>query len=126
MLSALQIERLMQEWEGAPSPGVAVDRRELRHLLNAYLQHSRRPESKKATSRRNDNSRVRLKNELTGREHEVLKLIRSGYSNNEISAKLKINLNTVKTHSKSIFSKLGVKSRTQAAIKSLGDDRQID
>ncbi|MDQ0390919.1 LuxR C-terminal-related transcriptional regulator [Labrys monachus] len=43
-----------------------------------------------------------------------------------VEEKLKIDLNTVKTRSKSIFSKLGVRSRTQAAIKSLDDDRQMN
>ncbi|OLP61945.1 hypothetical protein BJF93_07410 [Xaviernesmea oryzae] len=56
---------------------------------------------------------------LTQREEEVLDLMRLGLSNGEIAQRLDVNINTVKTHSKSIFSKLGVKSRTQAVLRVL-------
>jgi LuxR family maltose regulon positive regulatory protein len=46
--------------------------------------------------------------------------MRWGLSNNEIAQKLSININTVKSHSKNVFSKLGVKSRTQAVLKVIG------
>ncbi len=53
---------------------------------------------------------------LTEREHEVLRLICAGKSNQEIAAELVITLNTVKRHNNSIFSKLGVTNRSQAII----------
>jgi LuxR family maltose regulon positive regulatory protein len=55
-----------------------------------------------------------LEEPLTEREQEVLRLIASGQSNAEIARSLVIALSTVKTHTNSIFSKLGVASRTQA------------
>lgn len=54
--------------------------------------------------------------QLTEREREVLRLIASGKSNAEISMLLFIGIKTVKTHVSSIFGKLGVSDRTQAAI----------
>jgi LuxR family maltose regulon positive regulatory protein len=51
---------------------------------------------------------------LTQRELEVLKLIESGYTNQEIAGRLFISIPTVKRHLSNIFSKLGAKSRTQA------------
>ena len=51
---------------------------------------------------------------LTDREIEVLQLIKIGCSNNEIAEKLFISIATVKRHISNIYSKLGVKSRTQA------------
>lgn len=51
---------------------------------------------------------------LSGREIEVLKRIAAGKSNKEIGAELFISEGTVKTHVKSIFSKLDVVSRTEA------------
>jgi two-component system NarL family response regulator len=51
---------------------------------------------------------------LSAREIEVLQRIAAGKSNKEIGAALFISEGTVKTHVKSIFSKLDVVSRTEA------------
>ncbi|HEY9686110.1 MAG TPA: response regulator transcription factor [Coleofasciculaceae cyanobacterium] len=56
---------------------------------------------------------------LTEREIDVLKLVTKGLNNAEISEKLCISLNTVKTHLKNIFQKLDVEDRTGAALKAL-------
>jgi DNA-binding NarL/FixJ family response regulator len=53
---------------------------------------------------------------LTARETEVLRLLAQGMSNKEIVSALTIGEKTVKTHVSSILSKLGVASRTQAAL----------
>lgn len=53
---------------------------------------------------------------LTEREAEVLRLLAQGQSNKEIAQTLQIVEDTVKTHVKHILSKLGVQSRTQAAL----------
>jgi DNA-binding NarL/FixJ family response regulator len=53
---------------------------------------------------------------LTGRETEVLRLLARGRSNREIAGELSISEKTVKTHVSNILSKLGVSSRTQAAL----------
>ena len=53
---------------------------------------------------------------LSGRESEVLGLLTEGYTNIQIGALLSISNNTVKTHVNSIFNKLGVNDRTQAAV----------
>jgi len=50
---------------------------------------------------------------LTLREIEVLKLIETGLSNLEIATQLVISLATVKRHISNIYTKLGVKNRTQ-------------
>ena len=52
--------------------------------------------------------------ELTVKERTVLKCIIDGYTNKEISEELVISIPTVKTHVSNIYSKLGVKNRTQA------------
>ena len=51
---------------------------------------------------------------LSKREYDVLQLMASGLSNQEIADKLFISLNTVKTHASNLFVKLNVKRRTQA------------
>jgi DNA-binding NarL/FixJ family response regulator len=53
---------------------------------------------------------------LTEREREVLREIAVGRTNKEIARSLNIALTTVKSHVKSILDKLGVDSRTQAAL----------
>jgi NarL family two-component system response regulator LiaR len=57
--------------------------------------------------------------ELTPREMEVLQLVAQGLSNKELANKLTISEKTVKTHLSSIFSKLHLSDRTQAAIYAL-------
>jgi DNA-binding NarL/FixJ family response regulator len=57
--------------------------------------------------------------DLTDRELEVLRLIADGKSNKEIGVALDISENTVKGHVMRLFDKLGVTSRTQAALIAL-------
>jgi LuxR family transcriptional regulator, maltose regulon positive regulatory protein len=54
---------------------------------------------------------------LTARELEVLQLVAEGLTNQEISDRLYISLNTVKSHVKKILTQLCVENRTQAAAK---------
>lgn len=53
---------------------------------------------------------------LTERETDVLRLLARGHSNKEIAIHLQIVEDTVKTHIRHILAKLGVRSRTQAAL----------
>ena len=55
-----------------------------------------------------------LNEPLTAREVEVLKLIETGASNQDIARQLVISIPTVKRHITNIYTKLDVKSRTQA------------
>jgi DNA-binding NarL/FixJ family response regulator len=58
-----------------------------------------------------------VETDLSSRELEVLLNISHGLSNQQIADKLFVSLNTIKTHTTNIYSKLGVKSRTQAVLK---------
>ena len=53
---------------------------------------------------------------LTPREIEVLQLVASGAANKEIAAQLSITERTARTHVSNILGKLGLASRTQAAL----------
>jgi DNA-binding NarL/FixJ family response regulator len=53
---------------------------------------------------------------LTDREAEVLRLMASGLSNVEISERLFVSIQTIKTHVGNVLAKLGARDRTQAVI----------
>jgi DNA-binding NarL/FixJ family response regulator len=53
---------------------------------------------------------------LTEREWEILDLLRQGLANKEIATRLGITVKTVKAHLSSLFQKIGVLDRTQAAL----------
>lgn len=53
--------------------------------------------------------------DLTERESEVLALVAAGLSNIEVSQLLHLGVNTVKTHLRNAYRKVGVKNRAQAA-----------
>ena len=57
---------------------------------------------------------------LSERELEVLQLISEGLSNKEIAQRLYLSVGTVKVHTRNIYGKLGVSSRTQAVAKAQG------
>ena len=79
-----------------------------------YVQHSLLMKiSKNSTTRIADKNKIDL---LTNREMEVLIQIANGMFNKEIATMLNISERTVKNHVSSIFKKIGVSDRTQAAV----------
>ncbi len=57
--------------------------------------------------------------DLSPRETEVLQLLTKGRSNKEIAASLFVSEDTVKAHLKTLFAKLKVQDRTEAAISAI-------
>ncbi len=76
---------------------------------------SRRIMSKIMRSRATRESGVPQGSQLSERELDVLKLIAKGADNNQIGESLFISESTVKSHCNSIYSKLDVRNRVQAA-----------
>jgi DNA-binding NarL/FixJ family response regulator len=64
-------------------------------------------------------AREQLREPLTPREREVLRLIAAGHTNGAIGRTLSISLGTVKAHVEHIIAKLGVSDRTQAAVRAV-------
>ena len=59
---------------------------------------------------------------LTPRESEVLALLAEGLSNRDIASALYVSAETVTTHLRRVFAKLGVRSRSQAVSRALRDE----
>jgi DNA-binding NarL/FixJ family response regulator len=55
-------------------------------------------------------------NQLTEREHQILLLIARGWNNIQIADTLNLSVRTIKFHTGNIYSKLGVKSRSEAIV----------
>lgn len=62
-------------------------------------------------------TRERVDGDLSERELDVLRLLASDLSQREIGAELFVSFNTVKTHTKTVFRKLGVSSRADAVAR---------
>jgi NarL family two-component system response regulator LiaR len=61
----------------------------------------------------------KVKDILSDREMEMLKLLATGMSNKEIAEKLCLSLRTVKAHMSNIFTKMNVASRSEALVEAL-------
>lgn len=58
--------------------------------------------------------------QLTARELDILRLLAKGYMYKEIADHLGISMSTVRTHVTAVYEKLHVQSRTEAAMKLVG------
>lgn len=59
---------------------------------------------------------MNTRDKLTKQERTILELVAKGWRNSKIATELFISTKTVETHLHHIFSKLGVSSRTEAAL----------
>lgn len=59
---------------------------------------------------------MKHQSQMSQKEQEIVSHLIKGLSNDEIAYNCGLSVNTVKTHLKSIYKKLGVKNRTQATL----------
>jgi DNA-binding CsgD family transcriptional regulator len=64
--------------------------------------------------------RLRSNLQLTARQHQLLQLVAEGYTNMQIGRRMDLAEGTVRTHLDNIYSRLGVRSRTEAVTRVLG------
>jgi LuxR family transcriptional regulator, maltose regulon positive regulatory protein len=89
----------------------------LQHLIHRIPDGSRGESSSSTAVPAPVQNKENLVEPLSEREMEVLRLLAEGRSNREIAAELTLALGTVKKHINTIFGKLGVSNRTEAALK---------
>ncbi len=70
-----------------------------------------------ATGERSRRRVASTRDELTPRELTVARLVAQGLANKEVAAQLFLSTNTIETHLRHVFQKLGVRSRTELAAK---------
>jgi LuxR family maltose regulon positive regulatory protein len=61
----------------------------------------------------------RLADQLTGRERELLRVLSAGASYDEAAARLGVSINTVRTHVRALYRKLGVTSKLEAVMSAM-------
>lgn len=71
---------------------------------------------KKKYTKKIETEKLQTDSQLSYRELETLRLLAEGLNNKEISVAMKISERTVKNHISSIFKKINVSDRTQAAL----------
>ncbi|MGO4471406.1 LuxR C-terminal-related transcriptional regulator [Arthrobacter sp. M-10] len=118
-LAALRRAVALAEPEGYVS--VFVDEGEaMANLLNALVKRGRAPDyvgrllELFGTETRSTPARQRLIEPLSDRELHVLRLLSSELGGPEIARELLVSLNTLRTHTKNIYAKLGANSRRAA------------
>ena len=97
LLKHAEPNQILEAIRAAAAGGAPLDPQVARELLNS---RSNRQEI----------------SEITDREREVLILVTEGLANKQIARKLAITERTVKAHLTSIFQRIGVSDRTQAAM----------
>lgn len=108
LLLATALEEDLKRPQKTPYP---VSTEYVRNLLTAFEG------SAKAQQQKGKKPEQPLAEPLSERELEVLELLESGLSNREIGEALYVAVNTIKTHIRNIYGKLGVRSRTQAVAR---------
>ena len=97
-------DKLLAAFAQPAAPKMAAPKSALIHQKSAMIEPEVRP------------AKGMLVEPLSERELEVLKLLRSELSGPEIAEQLIVSLNTLRTHTKNIYNKLGVNNR-RAAIR---------
>ncbi len=96
-------ERILQAIREVHVGGVPMSSEIARKVLGAFREPAQASEEQN----------------LSRREQEILELLARGCSNKDIATKLSVSIETVTWHLRHIYSKLHVRSRTQAALKFL-------
>ncbi len=110
-------EKLLETIRRVYQGETVIDPLVLQRMVHDYILLS-----KKVTDNREEQQDEGIQKkeiELTPREQEILFQLIKGLTNKEISAATNLAVDTVKTHLRNIFRKLGVKNRAQAISQAI-------
>lgn len=107
LLKSAQASEVVQAIRKVATGGVLIEPTVAQTVVDDYRRLSQSAEP------------ARGLNALTEREIEIIRYVAAGLSNREIAEKLSYSEKTVKNYLSNIFSKLGIRDRTQAAIYGL-------
>ena len=105
LLKNMPREELVSAVEQVHSGGAPMSLQIARKVIN-HFHRSKKPSAELS--------------QLTARELEILKQLAKGYMYKEIAEHLGISMSTVRTHVSAVYEKLHVQSRTEAAMKLVG------
>ena len=91
----------------------------LERLVEQLLQDDPQPGPPASTARLVSTAGSTDRIQLTKREAQILPLLVLGYTNPQIGAQLHLHGDTVRNHLGRIYRKLGVRTRTQAAVRAI-------
>lgn len=97
--------------------GAPIDPFIARHILDKLPMKKSATDSPIKSSPTTDAAQELLSINLTEREHQILSLVASGLSNQEIAEHIFLSKNTVETHIRHVYRKLAVSNRTKAISK---------
>ena len=115
LLKHITREKLMDTINRVHQGETVIDQSVFHQIVNDYTRLSKK--ISEAIEFNDNNEDTDLRDQeimLTPREQEILYHLSRGFTNKEISTATNLAVDTVKTHLRNIFRKLGVKNRTQA------------
>lgn len=116
LLKHITQEKLMDTINRVYNGETVIDQSVFHQIVNDYIRLSKKLSDLKDTGNVDDKETDISNQEimLTPREQEVLYHLARGFTNKEISTNTNLAVDTVKTHLRNIFRKMGVKNRNQA------------
>ena len=91
----------------------------IKRLVEWLLDRDLRREPSASTARQAPTARDGDHVQLTERQLQILHLLVAGRSNRQIGAQLQLTAGTIRNHLSRIFQRLGVTTRTQAAVRAV-------
>ena len=117
VLKQVSREKLLETIKKVYQGETVIDPLVLQRIIHDYARLSKRVADMQED--RQEGSAQEKDINLTPREQEILLHLVKGLTNKEISAATNLAVDTVKTHLRNIFRKLGVKNRTQAISRAI-------